>query len=158
MRDLRNFAGLCAFHSALTSTPVHRLKDAWGQVPDKHLKIFDGFSDIFSMDDNWGNLRKLHSEAHAPAILHTGIFLQDLVAIDEVQEDRKEGKVNFQKLIKLYEKIETICMYQQAGYDLKENQYIQKVLLDDFKAQQSLDDNHLFQFSSDVKKKDAGGV
>jgi len=116
---LRNFSSLCAFNSALNSTPIQRLKDAWNTIPNATMKQLEDIKQIFSMQDNWKTLRRLHREAHAPAILHTGLFLQDIVAIDEGNEDQLNGKVNFKKLLRLYEKIATISMYQQSGYQFK---------------------------------------
>jgi len=137
-KTLRNFSSLCAFNSALNSTPIQRLKDAWNTIPNATMKQLEDIKQIFSMQDNWKTLRRLHREAHAPAILHTGLFLQDIVAIDEGNEDQLNGKVNFKKLLRLYEKIATISMYQQSGYQFKENPLIHQIIQEDFKVQEKI--------------------
>jgi len=155
MKDFRNFSGSCAFHSALTSTPIHRLKMAWSKLSASDLKKFKQLKDIFGFGSNWVLLRKLHRTAHSPAVLHTGLFLQDLVGLDEGHANhQKDGSVNFKKLLKLHEKIDTIAMYQQEEYQFKHNLVLQHVIKDDFKAQQNIDDDFLFKISESVKASD----
>merc|ERR1712129_498571 len=100
MKTFRNFSGSCAFHSALTSTPIHRLKIAWSKLSSADTKKYKELQKIFGYSgDNWQLLRKFHRQAHAPAILHTGLFLADLVGIDEGQQNHlKNGK---RRLIRL---------------------------------------------------------
>ena len=128
---------------------------AWGQLSKPSIKKFKALQAIFRHGNNWKLLRKLHRQAHAPAILHTGLFLQDLVGLDEGNTDRlKNGKVNFKKLLKLHEKIDTIAMYQQEEYQFKEDQVVQSVINEDFKAQRQVDDDYLFKTSTQVKASD----
>jgi len=156
MKTFRNFSGSCAFHSALTSTPIHRLKIAWSKLSSADTKKYKELQKIFGYSgDNWQLLRKFHRQAHAPAILHTGLFLADLVGIDEGQQNHlKNGKVNFKKLLKLHEKIDTIAMYQQEEYQFKNDKFLQTVICEDFKAQQDVDSDFLFKISSSVKESD----
>ena len=157
MKNFRNFNGSCAFHSALTSTPIHRLKVAWSKLSGADMKKYKELQKIFGYaGDNWQLLRKLHRQAHAPAILHTGLFLADLVGIDEGQQSHlKNGKVNFKKLLKLHEKIDTIAMYQQEEYHFKNDKFLQTVIIEDFKAQHQIDSDFLFKISSAVKAADS---
>ena len=156
MRNFRNFSGACAFHSALTSTPIHRLKIAWSKLSASDMKKYKALHKIFGYSGGgWQLLRKLHRQAHAPAILHTGLFLQDLVGIDEGQVDHlKNGKVNFKKLLKIHEKVDTIAMYQQEDYQFKQDLVIQSVIKEDFEAQKHIDSDFLFKISCSVKASD----
>ncbi|ETO26553.1 hypothetical protein RFI_10583 [Reticulomyxa filosa] len=123
-------------------------------LPKKHEEAFTEIQQIFDSGHNWAELRKLHRQAPTPAILHIGVLLQDIVFIDEGNVERKDGIINFSRLMRLYEKIEMLSMYQQESYSFKEDTIIQQVLEEDFKAQEKLDDEHLWQFSTDVKEKD----
>jgi len=136
------------------SNPIYRLKACWSTLSKKHEEAFGEIQQIFDSAHNWSELRKLHREAPAPAILHIGVVLQDIVFIDEGNVERKDGVINFSRLMRLFEKIEMLSMYQQEAYAFKEDTIIQQVLEEDFKAQEKLDDEHLWQFSSDVKDKD----
>ncbi|ETO09746.1 hypothetical protein RFI_27630 [Reticulomyxa filosa] len=153
------------------SNPIFRLKACWSVRFSVLLVVFvlifmciyrakkqeESFAEIQQLFDsahNWAALRKLHRQAPTPAILHIGVLLQDIVFIDEGNVERKDGIINFSRLMRLYEKIEMLSMYQQESYSFKEDTMIQQVLEEDFKAQEKLDDEHLWQFSSDVKEKD----
>jgi len=156
MKNFRNFSGSCAFHSAMASTAIYRLKVAWSKLSSADTKKWKALHDTFGYDGaGYKLLRKLHRQAHAPAILHTGLFLQDLVGIDEGHENKlKNGTVNFKKLLKLHEKIDTIAMYQQETYKFKEDLVVQSVFQDDFDAQEKLDDDFLYTISCNVKAAD----
>ena len=78
------------------------------------------------------------------------------MGLDEGNANRlKNGKVNFKKLLKLHEKIDTIAMYQQEEYGFANDLVIQSVINEDFKAQLEVDDDFLFKISSSVKKSDS---
>ena len=95
-KTLRNYNSLCAIFSALNSAPIHRLKLSWKRVPAKYLLMFANFQAIFSRDFNHRNLRALFRTAPAPAIPHLGLFLQDLVFIDDGNSNKIENH-NLQK-------------------------------------------------------------
>ena len=152
---LRNFQSLCAFHGALTSVPIHKLKHAWTYVPAKHIARFEEMRVIFNTRNNMANLRKLHREAHAPLVPYTGIFLSDLVSIEEGNRKRKDdGSVNFAKLMRLSNAIDNILLYQRTPYEYHDDPAIQNLLLEDFKINEKLDADYIYQFSSDVAAKD----
>jgi len=152
---LRNFQSLCAFHGALSSVPIHKLKHAWSYVPAKHIARFEEMKVIFNTRNNMGNLRKLHREAHAPLVPYTGIFLSDLVSIEEGNKKNKDdGSVNFAKLMRLSNAIDNILLYQRTTYEVEDDAAIQSLLLEDFKCNAKLDADYIYRFSADVAKKD----
>merc|ERR1719384_936666 len=152
---LRNFQSLCAFHGALSSVPIHKLKHAWTYVPAKHIARFEEMRVIFNTRNNMANLRKLHREAHAPLVPYTGIFLSDLVSIEEGNKKHKDdGTVNFAKLMRLSEAIDNILLYQRTRYEITDNYEIQQLLLDDFKINAKLDADYIYKFAADVARKD----
>jgi len=152
--EMRNFSSCCAVKVALMSNPIHRLKSCWSTLPKKHEEAFTEIQQIFDSARNWPELRKLHRQSPTPAILHIGVLLQDIVFIDEGNVERKDGIINFSRLMRLYAQIEMLSMYQQEAYAFKEDTIIQQVLEEDLKAQEKLDDEYLWQLSSDVKEKD----
>ena len=153
--QLRNFQSLCAFHGALSSVPIHKLKHAWSYVPAKHVARFEEMRVIFNTRNNMANLRKLHREAHAPLVPYTGIFLSDLVSIEEGNKKHKDdGTVNFAKLMRLSEAIDNILLYQRTRYEITDNYEIQQLLLDDFKINAKLDQDYIYKFSSEIARKD----
>merc|ERR1712113_204182 len=103
LKELRNFSACCAINFGLSANVLYRLKDAWNSVGKQQLKQYAEIQLIYKGKKNWELLRVLHKNAHAPSILHTGLFLQDLLNTDEGNDDtRKDGTVNFGKLKQTY--------------------------------------------------------
>jgi len=161
-RTTRNYNSLCAVFSALNSAAVHRLKLAWEKVPDKQKQQFDQFKLVFSRDFNHRNLRQLFRNAAAPSIPHIGIFLQDLVVIDDGFENKKEienlgGRkmVNFSKSQRMADRIKNIQMYQQHPYnDVHENEVVQRILIEEFAKLKDLTEDQIWDMSTEIKKAD----
>eukprot|EP00484_Ammonia_sp_Unknown_P018104 CAMPEP_0197028260 /NCGR_PEP_ID=MMETSP1384-20130603/7984_1 /TAXON_ID=29189 /ORGANISM="Ammonia sp." /LENGTH=649 /DNA_ID=CAMNT_0042457231 /DNA_START=84 /DNA_END=2033 /DNA_ORIENTATION=+ len=156
LQELRNFSACCAINFGLSANVVYRLQDAWKGVSNKEMKQYGEIQTIFKGKKNWELLRVLHKNAHAPSILHTGLFLQDLLNTDEGNEDtRKDGTVNFLKLKQTYTLIEQICMYQGEQYDIKQDLVMQTYLRETWDRQKSYNDDKMYKISQIVKAKDA---
>uniref|UniRef100_A0A8D0YK27 Ral guanine nucleotide dissociation stimulator-like 2 n=1 Tax=Sus scrofa TaxID=9823 RepID=A0A8D0YK27_PIG len=72
-RLLRNFSSVYAVVSALQSSPVHRLRVAWGEAARDSLRVFSNLCQIFSEEDNYSQSRELLLQVRpvpgGPAIL-----------------------------------------------------------------------------------------
>ncbi|ETO11438.1 hypothetical protein RFI_25938, partial [Reticulomyxa filosa] len=173
-RITRNFNSLCAVFSALNSAAVHRLKLAWEvnfkyflfyyyyYFPEKQKQQFEQFKIVFSRDFNHRNLRQLFRNAAAPSIPHIGIFLQDLVFIDDGHENTKEVEnlggrkmVNFSKSQRMADRIKNIQMYQQHPYtEIQENEVVQRILLEEFSKLKEITEDQIWDMSTEVKRAD----
>ncbi|ETO32681.1 hypothetical protein RFI_04435, partial [Reticulomyxa filosa] len=110
------------------------------KVPEKQNQQFEQFKIISSRDFNHHNLRQLSRNAAAPSIPHIGIFLQDLVFIDDGHENTKEMEnlggrkmVNFSKSQRMADRSKNIQIYQQHLYtEVQENEVVQRILLEEF--------------------------
>ncbi|ETO36795.1 rasGEF domain-containing protein [Reticulomyxa filosa] len=153
---LHNFQSLCAVHGALTSVPIHKLKTAWKFVPNKHLARFEELKVIFRTAHNMSNLRKIHREACAPMIPYTGIFLSDLVSIEEGTRQRKDdGTVNFSKLIRLNSQIENSLLYQKTLYSHAKHPSLYNFLEKVLQSQDQIKVEELYNLATEVAKQDA---
>ena len=159
LKDLRNFSACCAINFGLSANVVYRLKDAWNGVSKQEAKQYTEIQLIYKGKKNWELLRILHKNAHAPSILHTGLFLQDLLNTDEGNDDKKkDGTVNFTKLKKTYQLIEQISMYQSSSYfKIKTNPIMQSYLTKIWKKQEAYNEDKMYKISTIVKNKDAEG-
>jgi len=169
-KTLRNFNSLCAIFSALNSAPIFRLKLAWKRVPTKYVSMFTNFQTIFSRELNHRNLRQLFRTAPAPAIPHLGLFLQDLVFIDDGNSNkienhnlRKGAMVNFSKCVRITERVKRIELYQQHSYtdsanladrSLADNKVLQKMLLMEFGRLEQITEDMVWAMSDEIKKLD----
>jgi len=172
-RVLRNYNSLCAIYSALNSAPIHRLKLAWKRVPEKYKNMYENFRVIFSRDFNHRNLRHLFRWAPAPSIPHIGLFLQDLVFIDdgnstkiEIENLKQHGAMaNFSKCVRIADRLKHIRLYQSHPYNgaqgiqndvvvVKEDSLLQRMILLEFERLLSITEDQIWDMSSEVKKMD----
>eukprot|EP00483_Globobulimina_turgida_P001323 UN01325 len=153
---LRNFQSLYAIYGALYSSAIIRLKKAWHYVPTKHLAKFEEFKVIFSTKKNMANLRKLHRETYPPMIPYTGIFLQDLLSIEEGNKQRKDdGAVNFARLLRLSTVIDSILLHQKTTYKIMCDAKLQLLITNELKLNQNLSEDLIWKLSDKMKKTDS---
>jgi len=158
LKELRNFSACCAVFFGLNTNVVHRLAGAWSMVAKSTKEVFEGIRAVFTNTGNWPLLRVLHNEATNPAVLHTGLFLQDLFNTDEGNEDKaKDGTVNFSKLRATYVLIERCCMYQHGSYEMKEDVVMQTALAREWNTQKGYSEDQIWKVSKLCKARDAEG-
>jgi len=167
-RETHNFSALCALFSALNSAPIHRLKTLWKKLSEKENKYFEIWRNIFDSGGNHRNLRANLRSTTGACIPHIGIFLQDLVFIEDGNDTQKKIKieenkqaanlVNFGKQLKLVDRIQYIQRYQQNKYDSSiiknENEVFQKALIDEFEKYKDYTEDEIWEISTAVKKSD----
>lgn len=91
------------------------------------------------------NLREAMRKASPPCIPYLGIFLTDLVQIDEGNRNKTpEGLINLTKRKMTYKTIKTILSFQQTKYDFKPNPEIQEYIREYPIVE---DENVLYKFS-----------
>ena len=164
-RATRNYNSLCAVFSALNSAPIHRLKLCWQRVPERNRMAFDRWSQIFSRDFNHRNLRQLLRRAGGnPCIPHIGLFLQDLVFIDEGNRGKQQlsnfkntEMLNFKKCVRIADRIKNLQLFQKHKYadTMKQNRRLQKVLLREFQKLKDVTEDQIWDMSTEIKKQDA---
>lgn len=150
-RLLRNFSSVYAVVSALQSSPIHRLRAAWGETTRDSLRVFSSLCQIFSEEDNYSQSRELLTQEVKPqppvephskkaprsgfrgggVVPYLGTFLKDLVMLDAASKDELEnGYINFDKRRKEFAILSELLRLQKEcrGYDLRPNSDIQQWL------------------------------
>ncbi|XP_027814449.1 ral guanine nucleotide dissociation stimulator-like 2 isoform X3 [Ovis aries] len=150
-RLLRNFSSVYAVVSALQSSPIHRLRAAWGEATRDSLRVFSSLCQIFSEEDNYSQSRELllqevklqpslepnSKKSPRPAsrgggvVPYLGTFLKDLVMLDAASKDELEnGYINFDKRRKEFAVLSELRRLQNEcrGYDLRPDPDIQRWL------------------------------
>ncbi|KAF6115820.1 ral guanine nucleotide dissociation stimulator like 2 [Phyllostomus discolor] len=150
-RLLRNFSSVYAVVSALQSSPIHRLRAAWGEAARDSLRVFSSLCQIFSEEDNYSQSRELllqevkaqpslePNSKKAPksgsrgggVVPYLGTFLKDLVMLDAASKDElKNGYINFDKRRKEFAVLSELRRLQNEcrGYDLRPDPDIQQWL------------------------------
>ncbi|XP_032505792.1 ral guanine nucleotide dissociation stimulator-like 2 isoform X3 [Phocoena sinus] len=146
-RLLRNFSSVYAVVSALQSSPIHRLRAAWGEA----ARVFSSLCQIFSEEDNYSQSRELllqevklqpslepnskkspRSGSRGGGVVpYLGTFLKDLVMLDAASKDELEnGYINFDKRRKEFAVLSELRQLQNKcrGYDLRPDPDIQRWL------------------------------
>ncbi|XP_023602256.1 ral guanine nucleotide dissociation stimulator-like 2 isoform X2 [Myotis lucifugus] len=150
-RLLRNFSSVYAVVSALQSSPIHRLRAAWGEAARDSLRVFSSLCQIFSEEDNYSQSRELllrevkgqpslepnsrkalkSGSRGGGVVPYLGTFLKDLVMLDAASKDELEnGYINFDKRRKEFAVLSELRRLQNEcrGYDLRPDPDIQQWL------------------------------
>eukprot|EP01091_Cochliopodium_minus_P005405 TRINITY_DN1533_c0_g1_i2.p1 TRINITY_DN1533_c0_g1~~TRINITY_DN1533_c0_g1_i2.p1 ORF type:complete len:562 (+),score=174.17 TRINITY_DN1533_c0_g1_i2:79-1764(+) len=99
LNKINNFFSAFSLFGALSSTPIVRLKDTLKQVPEEYIKIFEQFSEDFSLAGNHFNYRRKSSTLKPPAIPFFQIHFQDIYFYLFSLPDTIDGLINTSKLI-----------------------------------------------------------
>ncbi|KAI8810923.1 hypothetical protein BJ742DRAFT_769754 [Cladochytrium replicatum] len=83
--ELNNFNSCQAILTAMTSASIHRLRKSWELVPRKNQQDLRSLLQLFSAGDNYARLRQRMRIAEAPGIPWLGLYLRDLIVVEEAQ-------------------------------------------------------------------------
>ncbi|KAF9364817.1 hypothetical protein BGX34_000282 [Mortierella sp. NVP85] len=121
LRQLNNFSMLSATTAALSQSPIHRLKRTWELVPAKTMNALGALQALTSSAKNWADYRaELHS-VNPPCVPFVGVYLTDLVMIEDGNPDflrKTDNHINFYKRVSTAEVIREIQQYQSVPYCL----------------------------------------
>ncbi|KAF9900157.1 hypothetical protein EC991_007818 [Linnemannia zychae] len=121
LRLLNNFSLLYATTAALALSPVHRLKRTWELVPSKVMATYATLQAVTSSVKSWADYRQELHSANPPCVPFVGVYLTDLVMIQDGNPDFLKGAehhINFAKRVSTAEVIREIQQYQSVPYCL----------------------------------------
>jgi hypothetical protein len=150
LRDLNNFNGLMELTSGLNLSVVTRLKQLWESVPKKKVEQLRALSDIMSPLSGYANYRRELAKvdgasggAICSAIPFQGVYLSNLIAIDENPNVLANGHINFAKMWMVGRIFRSIVAFQRIPYDLQPDDDVGKF----FRSIAKLNDDELWQLS-----------
>lgn len=112
---------LSATTAALFQSPIHRLKRSWDLVPAKTMNSLAMLQALTSSAKNWADYRaELHS-VNPPCVPFVGVYLTDLVMIEDGNPDflrKTDNHINFYKRVSTAEVLREIQQYQSVPYCL----------------------------------------
>ncbi|KAF9104726.1 hypothetical protein BGX29_001408 [Mortierella sp. GBA35] len=121
LRSLNNFSLLYATTAALALSPVHRLKRTWELVPSKAMSTYATLQAVTNSAKSWTDYRQALHSADPPCVPFVGVYLTDLVMIQDGNPDFLKGAehhINFAKRVSTAEVIREIQRYQNEPYCL----------------------------------------
>lgn len=117
-RKMNNFNGVMEVVSTLQSAPIQRLKHTWRGMTAKDMSAFQ---ELVEAMDFVHHLRKYRDELERiepPALPYIGLFLQDLLMIEEIPTRVRQdaGLINVGKLRKVAAVVRRIQRLQAKAY------------------------------------------
>lgn len=110
---MNNFTGLMEIIGGLGATSVNRLKKAWKGVSRNKMKTWDRLREYMSPQKAFANYRACIRTAHAPLIPYLGVYMQDMVFIEDGNPDFLKDQpdyINFHKRRQLADIIKVRCL------------------------------------------------
>jgi len=123
---VNNYNGVIEIIGGLQNTAVYRLTKSWEGVGE-YRSYIEGV--LCLQQNNFKKLRHAISQAVNSVIPYLGIYLTDLVHIDDGNSNFVGNMVNFVKCRLLADRVKEILQYQQEHYDLMPSKIIQHYLL-----------------------------
>jgi son of sevenless-like protein len=131
-RKLNNFSSMTAIISALYSSPIHRLKKTWKNVPQASYSTLTKMNDLMNSSRNFSEYRELlRTISEKPCVPFLGVFLSDLTFTTNGNPDHLHGDsklINFAKRTKTVDILREISRYQNLKYNLKKYPDLQDVI------------------------------
>lgn len=123
--NLNNFSAMTSIISALSSSPVFRLRKTWALVSADYKEKFSKFSKVMDSNKNFNTYRELFNtvKLRKPALPFFGVYLSDLIFTqmgnsDLVKVSRiNETLINFSKRAKLQLIIKEIKDLQRFSFN-----------------------------------------
>lgn len=103
--------------SALNSGSISRLKKSWEQIDRKVMTYYEEIEQLNSPNGNFNNLRMATATAPLPCLPFLGIYLSDLVFLNE-NPNEINGLINYLKMQQIGNVISSIKNFQSKNYTL----------------------------------------
>ena len=161
LRKRNNYHCLLALFAALNSAAIFNLKTLWSKLNTDSMQTFKAFKSIFSIDNNYRALRLTIRQSVGACIPYIGIYLQDLVFIEDGNAKTRQQifenhkLFNFSKSMRIADRIQTIQFHQMTPYkDIKENEVVCKCLIDTLQNFANITSEDLFEQAQQIKQQD----
>lgn len=151
LRKLNNFSTLMAFVAVFNSSSINRLKHTFSELPPKTLETLNDLTRLMDIYEGHREYKSQLESSSPPCIPYLGMYLSELVFLDEANDTLIGDLINFRKCRILFNIISKIRHYQQIGYNLQSVYQIQKFLLN---LQPKLDEKEMYKLSCIIEPKD----
>jgi hypothetical protein len=117
-QKLKNYNAIFEVMSGLTNSSVSRLKKSWKLVSNNLMEKFENLLLFLDSHQNFQTLRTAQSNKKKDVVVlpYLGIFLTDLIFIEEGNKNFVDGKINFEKRRKISKVIQNLSIYQEDNY------------------------------------------
>ncbi|KAJ3443586.1 guanine nucleotide exchange factor [Anaeramoeba flamelloides] len=156
-KEIKNFNACQEITATLSNPAVHRLKKTWNGLSTKSKDRWKVISDLLSRNCNFQNIRKVLDTVVPPVLPYLGLYLSDLVFIDEANTDylmSKNGRtklINFEKHRQTSTILSKVNRFKKIPYVFHPIREIQNWIIDNTSFDYNL--NQLFETSLQFEKR-----
>lgn len=113
-KSLNNFSSAMVVVTALSSSPVSRLKRTWAALPAKLNKRFQSLCDVLSPMLSYKQYRAAVRKARRPVVPCVSVILSDMVfSVEGASSFTADGWINFQQCYVISSIIEELLYYSR---------------------------------------------
>lgn len=118
LTELQDFFAAMAIMAGLNGSSVNRLYKTWEKLEADEYSMYETLKETYSSTGNYKNYRQLLTKVKPPCTPYIGLFLKDLVFIEDGNPDSlEEGRlINFQKKMQLAAVLKQIRRLQAKYY------------------------------------------
>eukprot|EP00300_Choanocystis_sp_HF-7_P018491 c20054_g1_i4.p1 GENE.c20054_g1_i4~~c20054_g1_i4.p1 ORF type:complete len:435 (+),score=136.95 c20054_g1_i4:37-1341(+) len=130
---LQNYNDAKSLVAGINSAAVFRLKKTWEKVKDKDRQTLEDMNKLIDGNKNFAELRSHLAKLEPPTIPYLGMFLTDLVFIEQGNHNMikdHENVINFEKRRKMAFVIRQIKQLQQEPYPIEEIKPLRDALME----------------------------
>jgi len=118
---INSFNSMLEIISGINNSSVRRLRFTFGELSRRHINTLERLNTKMNPHQNYSHYRKLLKSCSVPCLPYLGVYLTDLIFIEEgIQDKNPGGLINFKKRRQMYNIIEEIQTYQAEKYNTKD--------------------------------------
>ncbi|KAJ6251158.1 guanine nucleotide exchange factor [Anaeramoeba flamelloides] len=117
LQSLNNYNDVMALMGGLEGSAVSRLENTWKRLPNQYMEAFRLLSKLTNAIGGYQELRKAYNESPLPMVPFIGVFLSDLVYIEELPNRIEGNLINWAKKRRIYDVIRFIKKCQAVKYN-----------------------------------------
>lgn len=139
-----------AVNAGLTNSSIHRLSNTWEQLGEKEMALKEPINELIATASNSRNFREAMNNNYASGkncSPYVGIYLRDLVFLDDGNPTFIDNKINFLKCIQTYNIMFQIIRFQGREYRINPNPNIIKEIM----SHKVIDEDSLYKMSLSVQ-------
>jgi len=150
LRELNSYNMIMAVNSGLNTSSIHRLSNLWELIGEKELAVKEPINELIATSGNSKNFRDAMNTNYNTGkncSPYVGIYLRDLVFLDDGNPTFMDGKINFMKCIQTYNIYHQVLRFQGREYRFTPNTAFIKEILN-YKV---VDDETMYKISLQVQ-------
>jgi len=155
LKELNNFHALQAVITAFNSSPIGRLKWTKEKLSKRSKQTLYDVEQLMSMQSSYKIYRETLKNCPPPAIPYIGVYLTDLVFIEDGNPDKIANRVNFSKQLYVHNVITTISKFQTLAYNFSPIPAIQQLITQSTATSTMTPENQLYKISLEIEPRGA---